>query len=113
MTVRSAMNGPLVDGSGEKAFEAGKSRVPDRQRKPESGRGPLGLAGERLVGNLGEVHDLAVIAEIGLEELRKAVDPEALDDQRVEMPGEIVGEEEGRGLLLGQGIEFVEPHEEG
>ena len=49
--------------------------------------------------------DAAVGAEIVVAQLREAVEAEPLDDERVEMADEEVGEIEGSGLLLGERLE--------
>jgi hypothetical protein len=72
---------------------------------------PRTLQADRIVG-LGEVHDAAIIAEIERQELRMTVDAQALPDQRVELPGQEVGQPEGADLLLRQLREPVEPGEE-
>ena len=62
---------------------------------------------------LGQMDDPPVGAEIAVAQVREAVEAEALDDQRIEMPGEEVGEIEGAGLLLGERGEHVLAGEEG
>src|SRR5215212_4390399 len=101
-----------MDGSGEEAFEGAETRVPDREGQAEPRRRPLGLRDELLVRNLGQEHDLAIVAEIEIEKLGKAVEPETLDHQRVEVTDEEIREEEGRRLLFGQGGEIVPAEEE-
>ena len=65
---------------------------------------PLGR-GARLrrrfrIVELRQMHDAPIGAEIVVAQLREAVEAEAPDHQRVEMPGEEVGEVEGSGLLV-------------
>ena len=46
------------------------------------------------------MHETAVIAEIVVAQLRKPVEAEAANDERVEMTGEKIGEEERTRLFL-------------
>ena len=67
---------------------------------------PLGRRlrlGRRLgIVDLREMDDAAVAAEIVVAQLGKAVEAEPLEDERVEMAGEEVGQIEGAELLLGE-----------
>ena len=63
---------------------------------------------------LRQQHDPPVVAEVHVAQLGVAIEAEALPHQRVEVPGQEVGEEEGAGLFvvhrgerLGAGEELV------
>ena len=57
--------------------------------------------------------DAAVVAEIVVAQFREAVEAKAANDQRVEMPGEEIGEVERARLLLGHRRERLLAGEEG
>ena len=66
-----------------------------------------------IVG-LGEVDEPPVVAEVDRQQLGVSVEAEADDDQRVEVAGEEVGQEEGRRVVVGEpgeglaaGVELV------
>src|SRR5579872_209404 len=75
---------------GETAFE--------REAEPLCRR--LRLGGQIVVLELREIDEAAVMAEIIVAQLRKAIEAESLNDQPVEMADEKVGEEERAELLL-------------
>ncbi len=62
---------------------------------------------------LGEVDEPPVVAEVGREQFRVPVEPEAPDDEGVEVADEIVGEIEARGFFLVEPFEGLEPGIEG
>ena len=97
----------------EKGPKAGKTGEPAFEGEAEPVGGGLGLGGRFGIVELGEMDDAAVVAEIVVAQLREAVEAEPLDDQRVEMPGEEVGQIERAGLLLGQRRESLLAGEEG
>ena len=65
------------------------------------GRGP-GLRLQIRVVELREMHHATVIAEVIVAQLRKAVEAEAPNDERVEMADKKIGEVERAGLLFGE-----------
>jgi len=53
------------------------------------------------VVRLGEIDDPGVVGEVGRLELGMAVDAETANDEPLEVPGEEVGQPEGRRLVIG------------
>src|SRR5579872_3339150 len=91
------------------AAEAGESALVS---KPQPrGRG-LGLGRQVVVVELGEIDEAAIMAEIIVPQLRKAIEAKALDHQPIEMTDEEVGQEERAELLRGDGGEILRAGEE-
>ena len=73
-----------------------------RSKASPSRRPPLGLRRHIRIVDLREKDDAAIVAEIVVAQLGKAIEAEPPDDQRVEMAGEKIREEERARLLLGE-----------
>src|SRR5206468_6923112 len=111
MTVSSG-TGSRLDEAGERGKEvavAGAALVVC-ETEPVGG-GPCPRA-KVFVFSLREVEEATVVPEVLGEKLRMPVEPEATDDDRIEMSGEEVGEVEGRGLRVVQLLPFGVPREE-
>ena len=65
----------------------------------------LGLRVQIGIVELRQMDHSAVIAEVIVAQLRKPVEAEAANDERVEMAGEKIGEVERARLFLGEGRE--------
>src|SRR6476660_1465687 len=91
MTVSSGTRG-LRDEALERRAEVTVAGPAPLVRKPEIGGGVLGATVEVGVVGLREVHEPAVVAEHHREQLRVTVEPEAAHDERLEVPGEEVGQ---------------------
>lgn len=92
----------LVRGVLDEGLELAHAGGDTLEGEAEAPGGRLGLGGQRRIVALGQIDEPSVVAEIERLELRVAVEAEALDDQRLELPGQKVGEVEGAGLGQGQ-----------
>ena len=86
----------------EKRLKPGKTGQPALVGEAQTIGGGFGLGGGFGIIELGEMDDTAISAEIVVAQLRESVEAEPLDHQRVELPGEEIGEVERARLLLGE-----------
>src|ERR1700728_1484024 len=87
---------------GADALEAGEAAL--KGEAEAVGRG-LRLRGKLRVVELRPMDDAPVVAEVIVAQLRKAVEAEPADDERVEMADEKIGEVERAGLFLAEARE--------
>src|SRR5690606_19622286 len=83
----------------------------ERKAQPVGGR--TGSRQKRGIICLRQIDEPPVVAEDLVAQLGIAVEPHAAHDQPVEMPDEIIREEEGAELLVQQPVEFLLPGKEG
>src|SRR5262249_25417010 len=90
-------------------FELAICREPVVEGKSQAASGFLGLGFHLGVLDLSEIDKLRIVPEIGVAQLRMAVDAETLKDQTVEMTHHGVGQEEAGRIALHQVFERARP----
>src|SRR5690606_25851326 len=95
-TISSAMAGSA--GLSEKVVQAAVAGRPVLVGETQARRRRLGLLLEARIGVLGEIDQLLVVAEVQRQQVGMPIQAQALDDQRLEMAHQVVGQVEARGV---------------